>query len=124
MSDRVRRNREIVLYSGITVLYIYFFFLMIRRPPRSTLFPYTTLFRSEKPNQKRKRPFFVTKKKSRCLRKVLIVKRFLNSAKNYRGKYWFLVILTPITKCCSTSMQNSLIFIAIKFAALAQKKTE
>src|SRR5688572_31338809 len=25
----------------------YFFFLMIRRPPRSTLFPYTTLFRSE-----------------------------------------------------------------------------
>src|SRR2546429_1308180 len=26
--------------------YLYFFFLMIRRPPRSTLFPYTTLFRS------------------------------------------------------------------------------
>src|SRR5437868_9803572 len=26
--------------------HIYFFFLMIRRPPRSTLFPYTTLFRS------------------------------------------------------------------------------
>src|SRR2546422_7518121 len=25
---------------------LYFFFLMIRRPPRSTLFPYTTLFRS------------------------------------------------------------------------------
>src|SRR6266508_6637562 len=28
--------------------YIFFFFLMIRRPPRSTLFPYTTLFRSSK----------------------------------------------------------------------------
>src|SRR3982751_6265759 len=27
-------------------LSLYFFFLMIRRPPRSTLFPYTTLFRS------------------------------------------------------------------------------
>src|SRR5438034_5376681 len=26
--------------------FIFFFFLMIRRPPRSTLFPYTTLFRS------------------------------------------------------------------------------
>src|SRR2546430_11946512 len=26
---------------------VFFFFLMIRRPPRSTLFPYTTLFRSE-----------------------------------------------------------------------------
>src|SRR3712207_7815624 len=30
-----------------------FFFLMIRRPPRSTLFPYTTLFRSEFPMKKR-----------------------------------------------------------------------
>src|SRR5438876_9978906 len=28
---------------------VVFFFLMIRRPPRSTLFPYTTLFRSRKP---------------------------------------------------------------------------
>src|SRR2546430_6663844 len=28
---------------------LYFFFLMIRRPPRSTLFPYTTLFRSARP---------------------------------------------------------------------------
>src|SRR2546425_8796776 len=27
-------------------IYLYVFFLMIRRPPRSTLFPYTTLFRS------------------------------------------------------------------------------
>src|SRR3712207_9529893 len=27
-------------------VYVCFFFLMIRRPPRSTLFPYTTLFRS------------------------------------------------------------------------------
>src|SRR3712207_2038631 len=30
-------------------LLINFFFLMIRRPPRSTLFPYTTLFRSKRP---------------------------------------------------------------------------
>src|SRR2546426_6296131 len=29
-----------------TPLFFFFFFLMIRRPPRSTLFPYTTLFRS------------------------------------------------------------------------------
>src|SRR3712207_7814115 len=29
------------------VLSYFFFFLMIRRPPRSTLFPYTTLFRSQ-----------------------------------------------------------------------------
>src|SRR2546430_17044267 len=32
--------------------FIFFFFLMIRRPPRSTLFPYTTLFRSPPPGPK------------------------------------------------------------------------
>src|SRR5258708_14110227 len=32
--------------SPVYTRYSYFFFLMIRRPPRSTLFPYTTLFRS------------------------------------------------------------------------------
>src|SRR5215475_15729766 len=30
----------------IFLFFFFFFFLMIRRPPRSTLFPYTTLFRS------------------------------------------------------------------------------
>src|SRR5713101_8852123 len=30
------------------LLLLFFFFLMIRRPPRSTLFPYTTLFRSRR----------------------------------------------------------------------------
>src|SRR5438874_5231696 len=32
--------------TRLWLLFRYFFFLMIRRPPRSTLFPYTTLFRS------------------------------------------------------------------------------
>src|SRR5574344_2273076 len=35
-----------VLMKDITLVSGLFFFLMIRRPPRSTLFPYTTLFRS------------------------------------------------------------------------------
>src|SRR6266496_6272026 len=30
------------------IFFLFFFFLMIRRPPRSTLFPYTTLFRSRR----------------------------------------------------------------------------
>src|SRR5256885_7130670 len=34
------------VYSLLGLVYFFFFFLMIRRPPRSTLFPYTTLFRS------------------------------------------------------------------------------
>src|SRR2546426_280349 len=37
----------ILIYCSFSALLIsFFFFLMIRRPPRSTLFPYTTLFRS------------------------------------------------------------------------------
>src|SRR6266850_3478488 len=35
--------------------FFFFFFLMIRRPPRSTLFPYTTLFRSRRPPSGRAR---------------------------------------------------------------------
>src|SRR5258708_26835128 len=34
------------MYAAATLRLSSFFFLMIRRPPRSTLFPYTTLFRS------------------------------------------------------------------------------
>src|SRR5215467_15882966 len=34
------------LFLHLSFLPSFFFFLMIRRPPRSTLFPYTTLFRS------------------------------------------------------------------------------
>src|SRR6266508_34464 len=34
------------IISFLNYLFFFFFFLMIRRPPRSTLFPYTTLFRS------------------------------------------------------------------------------
>src|SRR5215467_11009160 len=36
-----------LIISNLFFLY-FFFFLMIRRPPRSTLFPYTTLFRSRR----------------------------------------------------------------------------
>src|SRR6266498_5286820 len=36
----------IFLLSFFIFFFFFFFFLMIRRPPRSTLFPYTTLFRS------------------------------------------------------------------------------
>src|SRR5258708_3155208 len=35
-----------VFLLSLFLLVFFFFFLMIRRPPRSTLFPYTTLFRS------------------------------------------------------------------------------
>src|SRR5436853_7924134 len=51
MSDSVSRGRggRAPCWSSFDVFVVVslFFFLMIRRPPRSTLFPYTTLFRSE-----------------------------------------------------------------------------
>src|SRR5437899_13060201 len=36
----------VFVYHSAFLFCFYFFFLMLRRPPRSTLFPYTTLFRS------------------------------------------------------------------------------
>src|SRR2546423_11447506 len=45
-------------------IYPFFFFLMIRRPPRSTLFPYTTLFRSAPAPLRRNTS-------SRCLRSAI-----------------------------------------------------
>src|SRR5256885_6969099 len=38
----------LLILSVLVPVFLIFFFLMIRRPPRSTLFPYTTLFRSVK----------------------------------------------------------------------------
>src|SRR5207245_9637519 len=46
-SSVLRCFRHYVLYLVyLPYLFIFFFFLLIRLPPRSTLFPYTTLFRS------------------------------------------------------------------------------
>src|SRR5499425_3389127 len=38
---------HVVITNTALSINFFFFFLMIRRPPRSTLFPYTTLFRSQ-----------------------------------------------------------------------------
>src|SRR5256885_16946119 len=50
MTDIVTNTGSSLIYLSFilhnTLSSFFFFFLMIRRPPRSTLFPYTTLFRS------------------------------------------------------------------------------
>src|SRR5438045_9246307 len=50
MSRIIRCTRLYILHVRDSLSYLcfffFFFFLLIRRPPRSTLFPYTTLFRS------------------------------------------------------------------------------
>src|SRR5256884_5192746 len=40
------RTSANLFFLSLLLPFVFFFFLMIRRPPRSTLFPYTTLFRS------------------------------------------------------------------------------
>src|SRR5438876_12450608 len=55
-----RFNLELAYLFRLSLLSLhsfFFFFLMIRRPPRSTLFPYTTLFRSRlRRHRRRRRP--------------------------------------------------------------------
>src|SRR5260370_37303311 len=61
----IRDSRVLVLFSYFIMLQkhvLFFFFLMIRRPPRSTLFPYTTLFRS----RRRRRGLSVLRGRLRC----------------------------------------------------------
>src|SRR5947209_18395192 len=48
-------STAVVLASMRIYVILFFFFLMIRRPPRSTLFPYTTLFRSRQRAHDRRR---------------------------------------------------------------------
>src|SRR2546430_5713143 len=54
-----------LLQLFLSFFFFFFFFLMIRRPPRSTLFPYTTLFRSRAP---RRTSSFVSASSSASLR--------------------------------------------------------
>src|SRR2546430_15435342 len=52
MLSRLTRLSISLLFLSILIsFFFFFFFLMIRRPPRSTLFPYTTLFRSGADNR-------------------------------------------------------------------------
>src|SRR6266568_5789525 len=53
-------------YFVLVFFFFFFFFLMIRRPPRSTLFPYTTLFRPP-------RWYTLHKLNNRTHRKILVV---------------------------------------------------
>src|SRR6185437_16905417 len=54
LTSRLSRSYyQTITWIFVLVFFRFFFFLMIRRPPRSTLFPYTTLFRSHSCDLKR-----------------------------------------------------------------------
>src|SRR5205823_14207260 len=65
-------------YSDILFFFSSFFFLMIRLPPRSTLFPYTTLFRSS--TMKSRRGF--------------AIQRLMNAMRQAHADGWFIVFDT------------------------------
>src|SRR2546422_9010368 len=58
LADHSHRSSLFLSSCALSTYIFSFFFLMIRRPPRSTLFPYTTLFRSAPvgPGSDRTRP--------------------------------------------------------------------
>src|SRR5258707_5479013 len=64
------RFDELIFYiiiGSLGLKVLFFFFLMIRRPPRSTLFPYTTLFRSRIGMGSRRQPPHFLCRLSDCL---------------------------------------------------------
>ena len=92
-----------VSYDDYCGLIRYFFFLMIRRPPRSTLFPYTTLFRSH--FSLRQRPAIYTAHFSLRQRPAFYTARF---SLQQRPRFLYLPILAaaaplllilPISRC-------------------------
>src|SRR5437867_13293768 len=72
MLVRILSSSYLFFYSHypslLQLLLSLFFFLMIRRPPRSTLFPYTTLFRSKHPPTWRISPSPISKPLARSAR--------------------------------------------------------
>src|SRR6266513_4922601 len=95
-------------------LFFFFFFLIIRRPPRSTLFPYTTLFRSQYPLTRSSGclssvgpPYQCRDRKSTrlnsshvsisyavfCLKKKKKINEFLTSSKKKKNSY---ILITKI----------------------------
>src|SRR4051794_41867288 len=61
--------------------FYFFFFLMIRPPPRSTLFPYTTLFRSLEASTMKSRRGFA-------------IQRLMNAMRQAHADGWFIVFDT------------------------------
>src|SRR5437899_11738251 len=78
-------NTKVLPRYSFAVVYSLVFFVMIRRPPRSTLFPYTTLFRScsrllEASTMKSRRGF--------------AIQRLMNAMRQAHADGWFIVFDT------------------------------
>src|SRR3712207_8536923 len=102
----------------IAVVYLFFFFLMIRRPPRSTLFPYTTLFRS--PNAKFIPSVTVEELEAIDLDDVVVERSVLDIMKNAQHRRSIQVIKDRK----STRLNSSHANISYAVFCLKKKKTK
>src|SRR5687767_15799499 len=90
-----------------------FFFLMIRRPPRSTLFPYTTLFRSPHPTRQFLTESLVDGERSQS-------KSFSSCARI--GRIFSFSASSPLQigrASCRERVQISLVLAAAQYSSLA-----
>src|SRR2546430_16066690 len=99
------------IYLGSLRLDVLFFFLMIRRPPRSTLFPYTTLFRSR----------FLDAFKARLMGEALNIVP-LGSVLSEPSKPLFIRDRIPLTDRKSTRLNSSHSQISYAVFCLKKKK--
>src|SRR3712207_8764248 len=100
-----------------------FFFLMIRRPPRSTLFPYTTLFRSKRLN--RNRSVFPTKsslEKALFLSVEKISKKWTHPIRNWGSIFGELSIDRKSTRLNSSHANISYAVFCLKKKKKKNKK--
>src|SRR5256885_12519381 len=98
-----------ISYSPL-LFFLFFFFLMIRRPPRSTLFPYTTLFRS------------VGDDTLRDVAQILMKhSRGINVVSRYGGDE-FAVLLVETSDRKSTRLNSSHLVISYAVFCLKKKK--
>src|SRR3712207_8954727 len=98
-----------------------FFFLMIRRPPRSTLFPYTTLFRSGFAKTKETRSYLSPERRNELLSQTRILLNVHYSEQKYFEWHRMLLGLAKDRK--STRLNSSHANISYAVFCLKKKKT-
>src|SRR5256885_12659062 len=81
----------ILSFKSRYYLPVFFFFLMIRRPPRSTLFPYTTLFRSQP---------------KKCIGHALLVHHGLRSQQAHRSEEHTSELQSPCNLVCRLLLEK------------------
>src|SRR5690554_7447996 len=96
---------------------LYFFFLMIRRPPRSTLFPYTTLFRSVVDLIKNRAIVWHDENHGSTFDIVDIPADMVDDVKEFRGK-----LIEEIADRKSTRLNSSHVRISYAVFCLKKKK--